>query len=49
MEGLSQVPVVILGNKIDKKEACSEEELRELFGLMKKTPFGFEKITEVKK
>jgi len=44
---LKNVPIVILGNKIDKQDACQEEELREIFGLLKKGPFGTEKIIEV--
>ena len=31
---LQNVPIVVLGNKIDKKGAASEEELREYFGLL---------------
>ncbi len=32
-EELKNIPIVIFGNKIDKKEARSEEELQQLFGL----------------
>lgn len=38
---IGNVPIVILGNKIDKKEAVSENELREKFGLLAKTSFSF--------
>lgn len=33
MPELADVPFVIFGNKIDKKEAVKEEELREIMGL----------------
>ncbi len=33
MPELSNVPFVIFGNKVDKKEALKEEELREVMGL----------------
>lgn len=39
-ESLSKVPIVILGNKIDKKEAVPEEQLRERLGLKEKTQNG---------
>ena len=44
---LAKVPVVILGNKIDKKEAASEEELRVALGLTVKTNFGMQKINDL--
>jgi len=44
---IGNVPIVILGNKIDKKEAVSENELREKFGLVAKTTFGFQKIEKL--
>jgi hypothetical protein len=31
IEGLKNVPIAILGNKIDKRDACSEEDIRTLF------------------
>ena len=33
MPELQNIPFVVFGNKIDKKEALKEEELREYFGL----------------
>jgi GTP-binding protein SAR1 len=33
MKELEEVPFVIFGNKIDMKDAVSEEELREVLGL----------------
>ena len=33
MPELQTVPFVIFGNKIDKKEAVNEDDLREFFGL----------------
>jgi len=44
---LAKVPIVILGNKIDKKEAASEEELRDVYGLGSKSAWGSEKISEI--
>lgn len=36
-ETIGNVPILILGNKIDRPEAISEEKLRELFGLYGQT------------
>lgn len=36
-ETIGNVPILVLGNKIDKTEAVSEEKLRELFGLYGQT------------
>ena len=33
MAELQQVPFVVFGNKVDKKESLKEEELREALGL----------------
>ena len=40
MPELSNVPFVVFGNKIDKKESYKEEELRELLGLPFHQTFG---------
>ena len=37
---LQNVPVVVFGNKIDKKDALKEEELREIFGLQYHQTYG---------
>ena len=42
MPELSNVPFVVFGNKIDKKESYKEEELRELLGLPFHQTFGKE-------
>ena len=44
---LNNIPILILGNKIDKKEAASEEELRLALGLASKTQFGVQKLSSV--
>ena len=44
---LAKVPIVILGNKIDKKDAASEDEIRELFGLSSKGTWGSDKVNEI--
>ena len=33
MPELKDLPVVVFGNKVDKKEAMKEEEFREIMGL----------------
>ena len=40
MQELQNVPFVVFGNKIDKKEALSEEQVREIFGLNYHQTFG---------
>jgi len=44
---LAKVPVVILGNKIDKKDAASEEDLRSGLGLASKNSWGTEKLSDL--
>lgn len=36
-ETIGNVPIMILGNKIDRPEAISEEKMREMFGLYGQT------------
>ena len=36
-ETIANVPILILGNKIDRPEAISEDRLREMFGLYGQT------------
>ena len=40
MPELQNVPFVIFGNKIDKKESLKEEELREILGLHYHATYG---------
>lgn len=44
---LAKVPIVILGNKIDKKEAVSDETLRLELGIGSKSSWGVEKVGEI--
>ena len=44
---LAKIPIVLLGNKIDKKEAVSDEDLRLALGLSTKTQYGIQKAPEV--
>ena len=45
MPELSNVPFVIFGNKVDKKDALKEEELREAMGLPFHQTFGKDSAT----
>lgn len=45
-ETIGNVPILILGNKIDKPEAISEERLREMFGLYGQTTGKVTQVTE---
>lgn len=47
-ETLANCPVLVLGNKIDRPEACSEEELRGFFGLHSTTGKGTIPRSEVR-
>ena len=47
IEGLRGVPVAILGNKIDKRDACSELELRQAFQLCRLEMTGTTNIDQV--
>ena len=40
MPELANVPFVVFGNKIDKKEALKEDEIREMFGLQFHQTYG---------
>ena len=44
---IGKVPILILGNKIDKPGAVSDDELRLEFGLAQKTPFGVQKLDKL--
>jgi GTP-binding protein SAR1 len=46
-EEIGKIPILILGNKIDKKGAVSEDELRNAFGLNKQTTFGSQKVDNI--
>ena len=44
---IATIPIAIFGNKVDKKEAVSEDDLRLQFGLATKTAWGTEKVNQV--
>ena len=44
---IGRVPVLVLGNKIDKNGAVSEDELRLALGLAQQMPFGLQKVEAV--
>ena len=44
---LRNVPILILGNKIDKQGAVNEETIREVFGLTTNTSFGQNKVEKI--
>ena len=46
-EEIGNIPILILGNKIDKKGAVSEDELRTVFGLNKQSTFGSQKVDNI--
>lgn len=46
---VANVPILILGNKIDKPGAVPEEEFKIALGLETQTSFGTQKITEMSK
>ena len=41
------IPIAVLGNKIDKKDAVQEDVLRLEFGLAQKTTWGVEKLDQI--
>lgn len=45
-EELSGVPIVVLGNKIDKPQAASEDELRDSLGMPTHVTYGRERRTD---
>ena len=44
---LGDIPILILGNKVDKKGSVTEEELRQAFGLINQTPYGMEPVNSI--
>ena len=46
-EDIGNIPVLILGNKVDKGTAASEEELRLAIGLATQSSFGVQKLDNV--
>ena len=46
-EEIGNIPVLILGNKIDKKEAVDEEEFRLALGLATQSNFGVQKLDNI--
>ena len=46
-EDIGSIPVLILGNKVDKGNAASEEELRLAIGLATQSSFGVQKLDNV--
>ncbi len=46
MPELANVPFVIFGNKIDKKDSLKEEELREILGLGYHSTYGKDASTK---
>ena len=44
---IKKIPIAVLGNKIDKKEAVQEDQMRLDFGLGNKSTWGVEKIQEI--
>ena len=46
-EEIKNIPIAVLGNKTDKKDAVCEDDLRLAFGLATKSAWGVEKVKEI--
>lgn len=44
---IGKIPILVLGNKIDKTGAVSDDELRLALGLAQQTPFGVQKLDKI--
>ena len=44
---LGNIPILVLGNKIDKRGAVSEDELRLAMGLAQSMPYGLQKVDNI--